>query len=69
LDGVDDGGQTGLREDDVSGATGSIGGTFDGDSDVGAGQSGGVVGTVTYKRVSTSVRSSKDVKYENTHQS
>jgi len=37
-----------VGEDNVGGATGSVGGTLDGDTDVGAGQSGSVVGTVTY---------------------
>jgi len=44
---VDDGGQSGLRKDDVGGTTSSVGGTFDGDTDVGTGESGSVVGTVT----------------------
>ena len=46
-DGVDDGGQTGLREDDVSSRAGSVSGTLDGDTDIGARESGRVVGTVT----------------------
>jgi hypothetical protein len=44
---VDDGGETGFGEHDVGGATGSVGGTLDGDTDVGTGEGGGVVGTVT----------------------
>ena len=46
-DSVDDGGQTGLSEDDIGGTTGSIGSTLDGNSDVGTGQSRGIVSTVT----------------------
>jgi hypothetical protein len=47
---MDDGGETGLGEHNVGGATGSVGGTLDGDTDVGTGERGGVVGTVTWRR-------------------
>jgi hypothetical protein len=46
-DGVDDGGKSRLGEDDVGGTTGGVGGTLDGDSDVGTGEGGGVVGSVS----------------------
>lgn len=46
-DGVDDGGETGLSQDDIGGTTGSVSCTLDGDTDVGTGQSWGVVGTIT----------------------
>jgi hypothetical protein len=45
---VDDGGQTRFGEDDVGGAAGSVGGTLDSDTDIGAGKRRGVVGSVTY---------------------
>ncbi len=44
---MDDGGQTGFSKDDIGGTTGGIGSTLDGDSDVGTGQSRGIVSTVT----------------------
>jgi hypothetical protein len=46
-DGVDDGGETGFREDDIGGTARGVGGTSDCDTDVGARQSEGIVGTVT----------------------
>ena len=44
---MDDGGETGLSQDDIGSATSGVGGTFDGDTNVGAGQGGGIVGTIT----------------------
>lgn len=46
-DGVDDGRKSGLDEDDIGGGTGGVGGTLDGDSDVGAREGRGVVGSVS----------------------
>lgn len=46
-DGVDDGGETGLSQDDIGGTTSSIGSTLDGNTDIGTGQGRSVVGTVT----------------------
>lgn len=46
-DGMDDGGETGLSQDDIGSTTGGVGGTLDGNTDVGTGQSGSIVGTVT----------------------
>ena len=46
-DDVDDGGETGLSQDDISSTMSSVEGTLNGDTDVSAGQGGGVVGTVT----------------------
>jgi hypothetical protein len=46
-DGVDDGRKSGLGKNDIGGTTGSVGSTLDGDTDVGTGKSGSVVGTVT----------------------
>jgi hypothetical protein len=46
-DGVDDGGKSGLGKNDVGGTTSGVSGTLDGDTDVGTGESGSVVGTVT----------------------
>ena len=43
---MDDSGETGLDEDDVSGMGSGVGGTFDCDTDIGTGKGGGVVGTV-----------------------
>ena len=45
--GVNDGGETRFGQDDVGSTTSSISGTLDGDADIGAGQSGGIVGTIT----------------------
>lgn len=45
--GVDDGGETGLSQDDIGGTTGSVSGTLDGDTDVGTRQGRSVVSTVT----------------------
>lgn len=47
LDGKDDGGQTGGKEDDIGGGLGSLGGTLDGDTTVSLLQRGSVVDTVT----------------------
>jgi hypothetical protein len=47
VDGVNNGGKSGLGQNDISGTSGSIGGTLDGDTDVGTGKSGSIVGTVT----------------------
>lgn len=47
VDGVDDSRETGLSKDNVSGTSGSVGGTLDGDTDVGTRKSRGIVGTVT----------------------
>ena len=44
---MDDGGETGLGQNDVCGTTGGVGGTLDCDTDVGTRQGGGVVGTIT----------------------
>jgi hypothetical protein len=46
-DSVNDGRETGLGQDNVGGTSSSVGGTLDGDTDVGTRKSGGVVGTVT----------------------
>lgn len=45
--GVNDGGQSGFGQDNVGGTSSGVGSTLDGDTDVGSGQGGGVVGTVT----------------------
>lgn len=45
--GVNNGGQSGLGQDDIGGTSGSVGSTFDGDTDVGSGQGRSIVGTVT----------------------
>lgn len=47
LEGVDDGTETGGKEDNIGGGTGSIRGTFDGDTSIGLLQGGSVVDTVT----------------------
>lgn len=47
LDGEDDGGQTGGKEDDISGGLSSLGGTLDGNTAVGLLQGGSIVNTVT----------------------
>jgi hypothetical protein len=47
LDGKDDGGQTGGKEDDISGSLGSLGGTLDGNTTVRLLERWGVVDTVT----------------------
>lgn len=47
LDGKDDGGQTGGKEDDIGGSLGSLSGTLDGDTTVSLLQRGSVVDTVT----------------------
>lgn len=44
---MDDGRETGLSQDDIGSTSSSIGGTFDGDTDIGARESGSVVGAVT----------------------
>jgi hypothetical protein len=44
---VDDGRKSGLGEDDIGGTASGVGGSLDGDSDVRAGQGGGVVGSVS----------------------
>ena len=46
-DGVNDGGQSGLGENDVGGSSSSVGSSLDGDSDVGSGERRGVVGSVS----------------------
>ena len=46
-DGVDGGGATGLSQDDIGSTTSSVSGTLDGDTNVGTGQGGGVIGTIT----------------------
>lgn len=46
-DSMDDGGKTRLRQDDIGSTTSSVSGTLDGDTDVGTGKSGGIVGTIT----------------------
>ena len=45
--GVNDGGETGFSQDDIGSTTGGIGGTLDSDTDIGTGQGGGIVGTIT----------------------
>ena len=45
--GVNDGGETWFSQDDICSATSGVGRTLDGDADIGARQSGGIVGTVT----------------------
>ncbi len=47
LEGVNDGTETGGKEDNIGGGTGSIGGTLDGNTSIGLLQGGGVVDTVT----------------------
>lgn len=47
LEGIDDGGQTGSKEDNVGGGTGSIRCTFDGNTGIGLFKRGSVVDTVT----------------------
>lgn len=47
LDGKDDGGQTGGKEDDIGGSLGSLGGTLDSDTTVSLLQGGSIVDTVT----------------------
>lgn len=47
LDGKDNGGQTGGKEDDIGGSLGSLGGTLDGDTTISLLQRGSVVDTVT----------------------
>ena len=47
VDGVDNSGQSGLGKDDVGGTSSGVSGTLDGDTDVGSGKSGSIVGTVT----------------------
>lgn len=44
---MNDGRKSGLGENDIGGTTSSVGGTLDGNTDVGTRESGGVVGTVT----------------------
>lgn len=46
-DGVNNGRKSGLGENDIGGTTGSVGGSLDGDSDVGAGKGGGIVGSIS----------------------
>lgn len=46
-DGVNDGGQSGFGQNDIGGTSGSVGSTFDSDTDVGSGQGRSIVGTVT----------------------
>lgn len=47
VNGVDDGRKTRLGQDNVGSTTSGIGSTFDGNTDVGSGESGSIVGTVT----------------------
>ena len=47
LDGIDDGGQTGGKEDNIGGGLGSLGGALDGDTAVGLLERGSIVDTVT----------------------
>lgn len=49
-DGVNDGRKSGFGKNDIGGTTSGIGSTLDGDSDVGTGESGSIVGTVTSHR-------------------
>lgn len=46
-DGVDDSGESGLDEDNVGGTASGVGGTLDGNTDVGTSEGGRVVGSVT----------------------
>jgi hypothetical protein len=46
-DSVDDGGETGLIEDDISSTVGGVSGTSVSDTNIGTGESGGVVGSIT----------------------
>jgi hypothetical protein len=47
VDGVNNGGKSGFGQDNIGSTSSSIGSTLDGDTDVGTGKSGGIVGTVT----------------------
>lgn len=44
---MNDGGETGFRQDDISGTAGSVSRTFDSNTDVGTGKSGSIVRTIT----------------------
>lgn len=47
LEGIDDGTETGGKEDDIGGGAGGVGGTLDGNTSIGLLERGGVVDTVT----------------------
>lgn len=47
VNGVNDGRQSGLGQDDIRGTSSSVGSTLDGDTDVGSGKGRSIVGTVT----------------------
>ena len=44
---MNDGRETWFSQDDIGGTTGSVGGSLDGDTDIGTGQGRGIVGTIT----------------------
>ena len=44
---MNDGGETWLSQDNIGGTASGVSSTLDGDADIGAGQSGGIIGTIT----------------------